>query len=297
MLNFLETNKDITQLSNFKTRASAQFFYELKNESDIDNLKQIHDFAKMQNLEVLIIWGGTNMLFAFDIFEGIVIKNSLSGWTYDKETKKLISYSNEMIREIAESLEIDNGQDLWHRFIGLPGSLGGAIFWNAWCFWLETENNFMSADVIDLTSGQRMTLKKADMNFWYRSSILKDNEWKYFLMSAEFDLSEKIEKYHNDVDNIFFREHKQPNGNSCGSFFKNPDRENSAWFLIEQVWLKWYKIWGAFFSEKHANFLMHDWQWKWQDLVELLELAMQKVKNQFWIKLVNEVRIIRNMCR
>ena len=57
------------------------------------------------------------------------------------------------------------------------------------------------------------------MNFEYRSSILKTSQ-KYFLIKAKFDLSQKIEKYHSDVDNIYFREHKQPKGNTCGSFFK-----------------------------------------------------------------------------
>jgi UDP-N-acetylenolpyruvoylglucosamine reductase len=47
------------------------------------------------------------------------------------------------------------------------------------------------------------------MNFSYRSSILKETN-KYFLLKIKFDLSHKIEKYHSDVDNIYFREHKQP---------------------------------------------------------------------------------------
>jgi UDP-N-acetylenolpyruvoylglucosamine reductase len=53
------------------------------------------------------------------------------------------------------------------------------------------------------------------MNFKYRNSILKQNENKYFLIKAYFDLSKKIEKYHSDVDNIYFRENKQPKGNNC----------------------------------------------------------------------------------
>jgi len=47
------------------------------------------------------------------------------------------------------------------------------------------------------------------MKFSYRSSILKETN-DYFLIKAKFDLSVKIEKYHSDVDNIYFREYKQP---------------------------------------------------------------------------------------
>jgi UDP-N-acetylenolpyruvoylglucosamine reductase len=79
------------------------------------------------------------------------------------------------------------------------------------------------------------------MWFSYRNSRIK-KEKKYFLISATFDLSQKIEKYSSDVDNIDFRENKQPKGNSCGSFFKNPSKEESAGYLIEQVGLKGYHI-------------------------------------------------------
>jgi UDP-N-acetylenolpyruvoylglucosamine reductase len=72
------------------------------------------------------------------------------------------------------------------------------------------------------------------MQFSYRDSFLKKNS-EFFLIMAEFDLSEKREKYHSDVDNIAFREREQPKGNSCGSFFKNPSREVSAGSLIEKV--------------------------------------------------------------
>lgn len=74
------------------------------------------------------------------------------------------------------------------------------------------------------------------MQFSYRSSLLKTSE-NYFLISATFDLSQKVEKYHSDVDNIDFRENKQPKGNSCGSFFKNPEgvvmKSNSGIEIIQ----------------------------------------------------------------
>lgn len=89
-------------------------------------------------------------------------------------------------------------------------------------------------------------------------------------MDSVFDLSEKIEKYHSEVDNIDFRENKQPKGNCCGSFFKNPSLPTgggmsagkggtvSAGSLIERVGLKGYRHGGAYWSDLHANFLMSD---------------------------------------
>jgi UDP-N-acetylmuramate dehydrogenase len=293
-MNLLKKNKDISNLSNFRTKALCEYYFEINSEDDLVKLFDVTKFATENDLKLLFVWAWTNMLFAFDKFEGIIIKNNLTWWNYDESSRVLKSYSNELISEIAEDLEKEFKQDLWHRFIGLPGSIGWAIYGNAWCFWLETESNFVEAEILDLENGQVSTMSKIDMNFSYRTSILKEKNNKYFLIKSKFDLSEKIEKYHSDVDNIYFRENKQPKWLNCWSFFKNPNKDQSGGYLIEQVWLKGYKIWWAYFSEKHANFLMNDWTWTYKNLLDLIELAQTKIKNEFWIDLINEVRIIKN---
>ena len=311
MLEYLQSHVDISHLSNLKVPAKTSYYYEFKSESQIGELVDLYSWAQTKNLPVLVVSWGTNLLFAFDIFHGIIVHNVLSWWTYDSQNKKLSSFWAELIWDIASKLESTHKQDIWHRFIGLPGSVAWAIYGNAGCFWLETENNFLSCKVLNIQTGDIQYFKKDDMNFWYRSSLLKQDK-KYFLISAVFDLSKVVEKYNSEVDNVYFRQHIQPQGNSCGSFFKNPivSRESflfnfpylsdlcpkniSAWFLLEQVWLKWYKYGWAFFSEKHANFLMNDGTWTWRELMYLVELAQKKVLDKFSLKLENEVQIISN---
>lgn len=123
-MKLLQQHKDISQLSNFKTAATARWYFEVNSEDDLDQLKQVIDFAAAEDLKVLFIGGGTNMLFGFDEYSGVVIKNNLLGWDYDSKSRILESYSNDNIWEIAENLEIKHKQNLWHRFIGLPGSIG-----------------------------------------------------------------------------------------------------------------------------------------------------------------------------
>jgi UDP-N-acetylenolpyruvoylglucosamine reductase len=64
--------------------------------------------------------------------------------------------------------------------------------------------------MLNLENGQVSTMSKINMKFNYRDSILKQNNNKYFLIKAKFDLSKKIEKYNNNIDNIDFRKNKQP---------------------------------------------------------------------------------------
>lgn len=293
-MNYLQKNKDITDLSNFKTKAFSKYYFEIHSRQDVDKIFEIYNFAKNNNLKVLFVWWGTNLLFAFDEFEWIIIKNCLQWWKYEENTNVLESYTNEKIRDIAESLEKDYGQKLWHRFIWLPWSIWGAVFGNAWCFWLETESNFLDAEVLDLSTWKIFFINKADSNFSYRNSVFKQSE-NFFIIKVRFNLSEKVEKYSSDVDNIDFRNNKQPKWNSCWSFFKNPNKELSAGFAIESVWLKWFYYRSAYFSEKHANFLMTDKNNSdWRDLIHIIDLAKSKVKEKFWIELEPEVRIITN---
>lgn len=293
MINILRKNIEITELSNFKTKAKAKYYFEINSEDDLEKLSQVFEYIKNNNLKYIFIWWWTNLLFAFDLYDWVVIKNNLTWWRYNYNTKILDAYSAENISDIAEVLENGKNQDLWHRFVWLPWTIWWAIFWNAWCFWLEAENNFLSAKGYNLDTKKIEELSKLDMNFWYRTSILKETG-RYFLISARFDLSKKIEKYSSDVDNVYFREHKQPKWNTCWSFFKNPSKEHSAWSLIEAVWLKWYKMWWAYFSDLHANFLMNDWSASYENLLDLISLAIEKVKNKFNIDLTPEVRIIKN---
>jgi len=118
-LNYLIENKDITDLSNFKTKAKSRYYFEIHNGQDIEKLSEIYSYSEKNNIKILFIWWGTNLLFAFDIFEWIIINNCLEWWTYDNKTKILESFSNESISDIAKSL-YDNWQTLWKRFIWLP---------------------------------------------------------------------------------------------------------------------------------------------------------------------------------
>lgn len=285
----LKENVDITDLSWYQIPATADYYFEYTGEDDIADLIEVCGVAKDQKLPILVLSGGTNMLIAFDRYPGIIIHNTSS--LYDVEDKMLYTQSGCSIWDVAQKLEDEHDIDLWHRFIGLPGSIGWAIYGNAWCFWLETENNFVSCMCLNMRTGHIVDIPKNQMKFGYRKSKLKKNR-HLFCLSAVFDLSKKVEKYHSDVDNIDFRENKQPKGLSCGSFFKNPSREQPAGLLIEEVGLKGHKIWGAFFSDQHANFLMSDGTATHADMLELIQLAQKKVEDQYGIQLENEVQII-----
>ena len=286
----MEQNIDISHLSWYQTPASARYFVSFEG-NNIDEVRAAVQFIHEMKLPILTIAGGRNSLLAFDEYPGLVIYNASGGYNLGVD-RQMSVLSGQSIWDLAEVLERDHGIDLWHRFQGLPGSVWGAVFGNAGCFWLEIGPYVTSVEILDMNTGEIVTKTGEELAFDYRWSECKNHpEW--FLISIHFDLSELREKYSSEEEPLVWRERVQPEGLSCGSFFKNPSREQSAGSLIEAVGLKGYHHGGAYFSEKHANFLMSDGTATWQELTELIAIAQEKVREQFQIQLEPEVRIVR----
>lgn len=287
MLNFLKKDIDISSLSWFKTKTSTKYYYEINSKEDITKLSLIYNFCKENDLSSIVIWEWTNIMFAWDIYKWVVIKNNLKWFKIDFNKAKI--YSWELISDFCLTLKNEYKIDNLYPWISLPWTLGWAIFWNAGCFWLRAEDIFIEGEILELDSWKIKIFNKDDMDFSYRNSFLKRNN-NYFLISATLNINYLIEtKTYEEI--CFFRQNKQPKWLSCGSFFINPEWQ-SAWKLIEDAGLKWYKIWWAYISELHANFIMSDWNATYNDILLLKNHIIKEVSDRFWIELKEEVRLI-----
>lgn len=285
MLHYLSQNIDITNFSGYKTKAFAKYFFELKNSEDFELIPEIMDFVKKENLKCLFLWWGMNCLFAFDIFDGVVIKNNLK-WFNIKDKKYLEINSWENVIYLVSRLE----KDYWilnlKPWNSLPGSIWGAVVGNAWCFGLEVKDIFISARIYDIEENKIIEINPDFMEFGYRSSILKNNK-RYFIISTKLDISKNVDNFFTEE----FRFKNQPKWYSCGSVFKNPIW-SSAWRLIDEAGLKWENIGWAKISEIHANFIVSDWKAQFNDILNLMNLAKKLVFEKFWIKLEEEINLI-----
>jgi len=84
---------------------------------------------------------------------------------------------------------------------------------------------------------------------------------------------------------------RQPAGASVGSVFLNPPGDKAG-RLIEAAGLKGTRIGGAVISEQHANFIINDQNASAQDVLDLMILAYERVKQQFGVSLIPEIEVI-----
>lgn len=222
----LQTDFDVSFLSAFKTPARAKYFYDITEKGDIDELYDIISFARTEGIPFSFIAGGTNCLFAFDRYEGIIIRNRYAGWEHPfhvGDHLRVRVHSGELVNFVATKLYEHNQVSTLIPWIGLPGTFGGATVGNAGCFGLEMSDIFVEAEVLDLQTGEVRIMKPKDMQFAYRESMLKHTQ-RYFVLSTLIDLAPRGVEYesHTPESLRLARREKQPAGFSAGSFFKNP---------------------------------------------------------------------------
>jgi UDP-N-acetylmuramate dehydrogenase len=172
----------------------------------------------------------------------------------------------------------------------IPGSVGGALVGNAGAYGRSISDALIDVHVLD--GRKERVLSPADLNFGYRTSLLKMRT-DLVVLSASFYLTSGhskalIAEIAHDAE---ARRSKHPlEYASCGSYFKNPSRELPAARLIEDAGLKGFTAGRAQVSRKHANFLVALPGATAADIVALAAEVERRVREQTGYELVEEVR-------
>lgn len=170
---------------------------------------------------------------------------------------------------------------------GLPGSIGGIIKMNAGLKEYEIKQCLLG--ILSIKSSSKLEfIDSKYLDLKYRSSNIK-----HMIFAGIF---KKVSNFNEELVQIFRQmRNNQPKEPSFGSCFKNPDN-NFAGKLIDECGLKGKKFGknnSIMFSEKHANFLVNLGGASFDDAIDLIETAKQKVFDSYKISLQEEVQIIR----
>lgn len=268
----------------FRTGGNAQGYTIIDN---IKDLKAVISYS--DKIKFYIIGAGSNLLVRDKGFKGIVIK---LGKNFNKINIKgnVLSVGSSVLDINLSKFAIKNSIRGFEFFRSIPGTIGGAIKMNAGCYESQTADNLKRILIINAL-GNLKYIDVENLNLKYRSSNI-DN--KSIILEADFNFEygskHKIEKKTNEIK--LQREISQPiKEKTSGSTFKNPSDRFAA-KLIEQAGCKGTRIGGASISTVHANFIINDGSASANDIENLGNKIIKKVKDKFGVVLEWEIKII-----
>ncbi|WP_375191899.1 UDP-N-acetylmuramate dehydrogenase [Marinobacter sp.] len=240
----IQENVELGALNSLHVAAVARFYVEV---GSTDELVNALVWADSHGHEVLILGGGSNLVFAGD-FPGLVVRVAILGRHW------------EQIEERGATLVLGAGEN-WHEAVIyaaragyrgienlalIPGTAGAAPVQNIGAYGVELCDTLQSVSALDRTTGERVTLGADECRFAYRDSLFKQTPGRYVITEIRLRLSRTrplvlgyrdLEEYLGPVDAdrlepmavaeavMAIRRRKLPDPDilpNAGSFFKNP---------------------------------------------------------------------------
>lgn len=176
-------------------------------------------------------------------------------------------------------------------YVGIPGSVGGAVRMNAGGHGRETADVVIEADVADLAGGGvPIARPRAELGFGYRRSELAPGE---VVTGATFSVvdGDGASAEAEIAGIVRWRREHQPGGSNAGSVFANPPGD-SAGRLIDSLGLKGLRVGGAVVSAKHANFFQAEAGATADDVRALVAEVRRRVLEATGVALETELRLV-----
>jgi len=180
--------------------------------------------------------------------------------------------------------------------VGIPGTLGGAVAMNAGSYGYEIGTRIKRIQFWTPEDGL-FWKDRSDVGIEYRYFSPEIENWQKFWQAARVELAlvpERSEDIKNRLQDLYLKKKSsQPIlSRTCGCVFKNPDKDCSAGYLLEQTGFRGFTMGGMAFSERHANFLINLGQGRSVQAFELIDLACERVKSRFGVELEKEVCVL-----
>ncbi|MBV4457254.1 UDP-N-acetylmuramate dehydrogenase [Pseudomonas sp. COR58] len=228
----------------FGVDVRAQLFAEARNDADV---REALAYAAAQQLPLLVIGGGSNLLLTADV-PALVLR--------------MVSRGIRVVGEDGDRvvLEAEAGEP-WHPFVQhtlalglsglenlslIPGTVGAAPMQNIGAYGVEIKDVFAGLTALDRQTGELRDFTLAECGFAYRDSVFKQHPGRWLILRVRFNLNRAAHLHleygpvrqrlteqgieqptPSDVSHAIcsIRSEKLPDpavlGNA-GSFFKNP---------------------------------------------------------------------------
>ena len=256
-----------------------------------DDLARIVKLLDKQEMDFIILGGGSNVLVSDRGVRGVVVLNRAKAVRFHNGDQPSVTVESGVIFSNLANRCASKGLSGLEWAATVPGTIGGAVYGNAGAFGGDMAGNLIWTELLTENGRERFTVDQ--MGYGYRTSILKRGEIDGIVLSAELALKNST-KEEVTVKIEQFSAHRkttQPPGASMGSMFKNPTGDYAG-RLIEAAGLKGMRIGNAEISPVHGNFFINHTNTKAEDIRALIVLAQKAVKEKFGVTLELEVELV-----
>ncbi len=281
-------HKSLRDSNTFKVGGAAELLLIPSSAADIAEAVQICD---SEGLPVTILGNGSNVLISDKGIRGLVIKLVKGIDHLQFGDQCIIAEAGVMLPGLAKEAA-RRGISGWEFGIGIPASIGGAIYMNAGAYQQSVSDSLIWVEYL-AANGELIRERKENLQFAYRSSLFS-HENGIIIRAAwrcEYDDNKEITKRMNEIQKK--RMNSQPlQWPNAGCIFRNPENGRPAGWLLEQSGCKGLQIGDAVISEKHANFIINRGRATQEQICSLIDLARRKVYEQFGIELKTEIKFL-----
>jgi len=297
--------------TSFRVGGPARLYFIAQSSEEILAAVQV---AKATHIPWFVYGGGSNLLVSDDGYEGLLIQAANRKVTIEGTVVRAEAGA---ITAMVARTSVDGGLTGFEWAIGIPGTIGGAIYGNAGCYGGEMKDVVTHVDAYNLAKNERVELSNEACAFGYRESVFKHEP--HVILGCEMQLapSADIEASKQEMARMLDkRKESQPLAkSSCGCVFKNVDFQDeseleilkrhvevpagmlaqkrlSAGWLIDQVGMRGKRIGNIEVSEKHGNFFENHGQARAEDIIALMSLVKMKVRDELGIELQEEVQLL-----
>jgi UDP-N-acetylmuramate dehydrogenase len=284
----VKEGEPLASRTSFGIGGPAEYFVETAR---VEVLENMLEGAVERGIPYLLLGAGTNLLIADAGVDGLVIR--VVNRDHSVEGTKVRAGAGLKMMRLARAVTDANLRG-FEFAIGVPGTVGGAVYQNAGCWGKELREVLVEACGYIPGKG-RQTWKPADLEFGYRTSALREGSLKGALV---IDATIRLERGDGEEARQLMarltreRSETQPiKTKNCGSVFKNPTGD-SAGRLVQAAGLKGLREGKAVVSTLHGNFIVNEGGATAADVRRLIEQVQTEVKRRFGIDMEPEVETV-----
>jgi UDP-N-acetylmuramate dehydrogenase len=277
-------------LTTYKYGGPAQWYAEV---GTVAHLRDVLAACFEVGADLLMLGRGSNLLIADSGYPGVVVRLAGDFAAVSIDADGVVTAGGAVSLPMLARQASKAGRGGLEWYVGIPGSVGGALVMNAGGHGSDTGEWLLDAEVMDAETATVTTRDVAALDLSYRHSNLTASDIVLFARyrSVDRDPAES-ESLLREITR-WRREH-QPGGTlNAGSVFKNPPGD-AAGRIIDAVGLKGYRCGGAAVSDRHANFFVADQGACAQDIYDLVWAVRRRVGEAVGVWLEPEIRFAGN---